>query len=211
MKPEQLAQEMPDRRTVATVLGDTMQAENISYGPTFAMKGQSNVTSTYALDIARENARLERATPAERLAFAVNAWGDRLLFTSSFGAGSGVLLHLWSTIAPQLPVVFIDTGFLFDETLRYRDTLVEKLGLRVEVARPATPRAEFLAACGQDIMERDPDFCCARNKVEPLKPYLAVARGWVSGLRRDQGATRQQYPFSCRRRTVPRRFILSRR
>ncbi len=56
-----------------------------------------------ALDLARENARLEHASPEERLAFAAETFGDDLLFTSSFGAQSGVLLHLWSTVCRRLP------------------------------------------------------------------------------------------------------------
>jgi phosphoadenosine phosphosulfate reductase len=145
--------------------------------------------------LSRESARLERATPEERLAFAVDRWGDRLLFTSSFGAGSGVLLHLWSRVAPHLPVVVVDTGFLFDETLAYRDRLAHDLGLRVEIARPAVPRDDFLWEHGADIMARDPDFCCARNKVAPLEPYIARSLAWISGVRRDQGKTREHVPI----------------
>jgi phosphoadenosine phosphosulfate reductase len=145
--------------------------------------------------LSQESARLERATPEERLAFAVDRWGDRLLFTSSFGAGSGVLLHLWSRVAPHLPVVVVDTGFLFDETLAYRDRLAHDLGLRVEIARPAVPRDDFLWEHGADIMARDPDFCCARNKVAPLEPYIARSLAWISGVRRDQGKTREHVPI----------------
>jgi phosphoadenosine phosphosulfate reductase len=145
--------------------------------------------------LARESERLEAASPEERLAFAVERWGDKLLFTSSFGAGSGVLLHLWSRVAKHLPVVVIDTGFLFDETLEYRDRLARQLGLQIEVARPAQSHADFLWEHGPDIMARDPDFCCARNKVAPLQPYLARAAAWVSGLRRDQSATRKHVPI----------------
>jgi phosphoadenosine phosphosulfate reductase len=152
------------------------------------------VTETAAA-FALENEHLERATPEERLAFAVERWGDELLFTSSFGAGSGVLLHMWSRVAPHLPVVVVDTGFLFDETLAYRDALVAKLGLRVEVARPAVPRDDFLWEHGADVMARDPDFCCAQNKIAPLQPYIARSRAWVSGLRRDQGQTREHVPI----------------
>lgn len=147
------------------------------------------------LDIARENIRLERATPEERLAFAVSVYGERLLFTSSFGAGSGVMLHLWSRVARHLPVVMVDTGFLFEETLAYKDLLVERLGLRIEVARPAVARDEFLAEEGADIQARDPDLCCARNKVDPLKPWVERALGWASGLRRDQSRARQNVPI----------------
>jgi phosphoadenosine phosphosulfate reductase len=146
------------------------------------------------IDFARENARLEGASPEERLGFAVEVYGDKLLFTSSFGAGSGVLLHLWSRVAPHLPVVSIDTGFLFDETIEYRDRVVRDLGLRLEIARPEMPRDEFLWQHGADIMSRDPDLCCAKNKIDPLRPWVARALGWVSGLRRDQSETRDHVP-----------------
>lgn len=159
-------------------------------------KGREGAQGAGALgfDIEAESARLEAASPAERLAFAVDAFGEGLLFTSSFGAGSGVLLHLWSQVAPDRPIVFVDTGFHFDETLRYRDELVRLLGLRLEVAKPPHTMAEFVVEHGPDINVRDPDFCCARNKVDPLEPYRARARAWVSGLRRDQSRERAAVP-----------------
>jgi phosphoadenosine phosphosulfate reductase len=147
------------------------------------------------LDLARENARLETASAEERLAFAVAQWGTKLLFTSSFGAQSAVLLHMWSEVAPGLPVVFIDTGFLFEETLRYRDELVDKLALKLLVVRPRVARAEFVRAHGEDIQQRDADFCCAQNKVAPIEPLKRDAEAWVSGLRRDQSDTRKDVPI----------------
>jgi phosphoadenosine phosphosulfate reductase len=143
------------------------------------------------LDLERANERLELASPADRLAFAVETFGRDLLFTSSFGAQSGVLLHLWSTVAKELPVVFLDTGFMFPETLAYRDELAARLGLNVHVVRPDIPNADFVARYGSDIQQRDPDFCCGVNKVAPLAPLKESARGWVSGLRRDQSAARE--------------------
>ncbi|MEA2752878.1 MAG: phosphoadenosine phosphosulfate reductase [Myxococcales bacterium] len=147
-------------------------------------------TRNGTLDLGRENARLEHASPEERLAFAAEAFGEDLLFTSSFGAQSGVLLHLWSTVCRHLPVTFIDTGFLFSETLLYRDALVEKLGLEVRVVRPDIAREKFDADYGTDIQKTDPDFCCGVNKVAPISALKEAARGWVSGLRRDQSRTR---------------------
>jgi phosphoadenosine phosphosulfate reductase len=139
--------------------------------------------------------QLEERTPRERLAWALDTFGDGLLFTSSFGAGSGVLLHLWSAIAPERPVVFLDTGFLFPETLAYKDELTRLLGLRVEVARPAMGAAEFTELHGADIQRRAADFCCKTNKVDPLAPYERAAKAWVSGLRRDQGPSRRDLPI----------------
>lgn len=142
------------------------------------------------LDLERENARLELATPEERLAFAAERFGQELLFTSSFGAQSAVLLHLWSVVCPELPVTFIDTGFLFPETLAYRDEVAARLGLKVNVVHPDIPRDAFVTRYGSDIQEKDPDFCCGVNKLAPIAPLKERARAWVSGLRRDQSRSR---------------------
>jgi phosphoadenosine phosphosulfate reductase len=139
---------------------------------------------------------LERRTPRERLAWALDTFGDELLFTSSFGAGSGVLLHMWSELARDRPVVFLDTGFLFQETLAYKDELARLFGLRVEVVKPAVSAAEFTRTHGDDIQRRDADFCCKKNKVEPLERWERAAKAWISGLRRDQGASRRDLPIA---------------
>jgi len=138
---------------------------------------------------------LETLTPRDRLSWALDTFGDGLLFTSSFGAGSGVLLHMWSELAREQPVIFLDTGFLFPETLAYKDELARRLGLRVEVVRPAISAGEFIELHGESIQRRAADFCCAKNKVEPLLPYERAATAWVSGLRRDQGPTRRHLPI----------------
>ena len=103
--------------------------------------------------IERENERLELLSAEDRLRFAVEMWGKDLLFTSSFGAGSAVLLHLWSQVGEGLPVVFLDTGFLFDETLAYRDLLAAKLGLNVVTVKPAQERDDFIVEHGADMPE----------------------------------------------------------
>jgi phosphoadenosine phosphosulfate reductase len=144
------------------------------------------------------DARLEHSSPEDRLAWAVESWGERLLFTSSFGTGSGVLLHMWSRIAKHLPVVFIDTGFLFEETHRYKDELAKLLGLNVQILRPALGNEAFLAEWGAEIYRENPDFCCNQNRVEPLRPVLAEADAWISGLRRDQGKSRATTPILLR-------------
>ena len=143
-----------------------------------------------SFDIARESARLEGASAEERLAFAAAHYGRDLLFTSSFGAQSAVLLHLWSVVCRELPVTFIDTGFLFNETLLYRDELTTRLGLDVRFVRPDVAHDAFVASYGSDIQKSDPDFCCGVNKVAPIAPLKEAARAWVSGLRRDQSRTR---------------------
>lgn len=144
---------------------------------------------------ARDEARLAGLSARERLAWAVERWGDTLLCTSSFGPGSGALLHLWSQVAKGLPVHFIDTGFLFDETLAYRDALAERLGLTLVILRPTLSREAFTARHGLTVYQQRPDFCCDENKVEPMQRALVGKLAWVSGLRRDQSNTRADTPF----------------
>ena len=150
------------------------------------------------MDLDALNADLEARSARERLAWAVETYGDRLLFTSSFGPGSGVLLHLWSEVASDLPVHFIDTGFLFAQTLAYRDALAARLSIDVVVLRPALEHGRFLEKYGLTLYRDDPDRCCALNKVEPLQAALPGKDAWVSGLRRDQSKTRSETPIALR-------------
>jgi phosphoadenosine phosphosulfate reductase len=138
----------------------------------------------------RESAALESATPRRRLERALELFGSDLLFTSSFGTGSAVLLHLWSEVARELPVVFIDTGFLFDETHVYKNELAALLHLNVQVVKPLVPQVDFLYEHGADISTRDPDFCCKHNRIGPIDEHVKRAKGWLSGLRRDQSKAR---------------------
>lgn len=114
----------------------------------------------------------------------------RVALVSAFGAESAVLLHLVSTIDKHTPVLFVDTGQLFEETLRYRDTLVAHLDLR-EV-RSIQPDAAQLIASDRDrtLYARDADTCCSLRKQQPLQRALAGFEGWISGRKRYQASTR---------------------
>jgi phosphoadenosine phosphosulfate reductase len=93
-------------------------------------------------------------------------------------------------VDPAIPVIFLDTGWLFEETLAYRDTLVEKLGLRD--VRSIQPLDETLRLKDPDLdlWFSDPDACCRIRKVEPLKLALAPFDAWISGRKRFQGGPR---------------------
>lgn len=117
---------------------------------------------------------------------------DQIAAVSSFGNGSAVLLHMIAKIDRTLPVIFLDTGKHFDETLAYRDELVDELGLTdVSVIEP---RPEALARNdpGGQLHRADPDRCCAIRKVEPMARALAPWRAWFTGRKRYQAATRSQ-------------------
>jgi len=117
-------------------------------------------------------------------------FAGRIALVSSFGAESAVLLDLVAGIDRATPVIFLDTGKLFPETLAYRDELVERLGLGD--VREIRPPVDLLAARdpGGDLWRRDPDACCALRKVAPLAEALAGFDAWITGRKRHHGAAR---------------------
>jgi len=119
----------------------------------------------------------------------------RVALVSSFGAESVVLLHLVSVIAPQTPVLFVDTRMLFAETLDYQRALAEKLHLcDLRTIRAAQPR---LACEDPDdtLHQVNPDACCTIRKVEPLERALSTFDGWITGRKRFQNAERGTIDF----------------
>jgi phosphoadenosine phosphosulfate reductase len=145
-------------------------------------------TSEPRLD--EENARLEGRMPQEILAWATQRFAPDVILTCSFQHDGVVLAHMVTSIAPWVPVVFLNTGFHFPETLSYRDEIVARFGLNLRELGPSMPREEFARTHGLDLYRRNPDLCCRINKVEPLRNALAGVRCWINGRRRDQATTR---------------------
>lgn len=114
--------------------------------------------------------------------------------TSSFGAESAVLLHMAATIDPDVPVVFLDTGKLFPETLSYHEELVIRFGLTdVRTRRPALP--DLRGRDPDGVLHRiDPDGCCSLRKTEPLGRALKGFDAWISGRKRFQATNRADVP-----------------
>ncbi len=110
---------------------------------------------------------------------------------SSFGAEAAVLLDLIARIDRATPVIFLDTGKLFPETLDYRDALVERLGLTD--LRNIVPDPAALAAHDPDgnLWQCNPDACCHLRKVAPLETALAGFDAWITGRKRYQGGERE--------------------
>jgi len=117
-----------------------------------------------------------------------------IALVTSFGTESAVLLHMVAQIDRATPVIFLDTGKLFGETLRYRDALVRQLGLTD--LRVVEPDAQALVAADPDgdLWRRDGTACCALRKVEPLHRALAPFAAWINGRKRFQGGTRRDLP-----------------
>lgn len=134
--------------------------------------------------------RLQDASPLEILATAADAHAGRIAVVSSFGADSAVLLHMAAQVNRALPVLFLDTGHMFPETLAYRDTLVARLGL-TDVRTIHPDPADRAARDGEDALwAEDTTACCALRKVEPLERALAPFAAWINGRKRFQADTR---------------------
>jgi phosphoadenosine phosphosulfate reductase len=138
---------------------------------------------------------LEKASAEDRVKWAVEQYGDGLVMTTSFGIQAAVMLHLVTRVAPKIPVIFIDTGYLFPETYTFARDLTEKLGLNLKKYVPAMTAAEQEALYGKqweqgiDGLKRY-NFI---NKVEPMDRAVRElgATAWLAGLRRTQGSTRE--------------------
>ncbi len=131
-------------------------------------------------------------TPEDVLRAAIgDFFPGRIALVSSFGADSAVLLHMVAQIDASLPVVFVDTGHLFAETLAYRDRLIARLGLRD--CRTIHPDASELAATDPEtfLWAANSDACCKLRKVVPLARALQGFEAWISGRKRYQATTRQ--------------------
>ena len=146
--------------------------------------------------ISRFAAQLDRHDASAVLDAAIHSiFPGRIALTSSFGADSVVLLHITAQISPATPVLFLDTGKLFAETIAYRDLLVECLGLRdVRSVSPHEARIAEEDPSGY-LWTVEPDQCCTVRKVEPLAPALADFDAWVTGRKRFQGVTRTELPM----------------
>jgi len=138
---------------------------------------------------------LRTASPAEVIAAALRTVGrEKLALVSSFGTESAALLKVMADVDPSIPVVFLDTGWLFEETLAYRDTLIATLGLTD--VRSIKPDEEALARqdADRELWFTDPDACCRIRKVEPLARALKPFAGWINGRKRFQGGARAEIP-----------------
>ena len=138
---------------------------------------------------------LRDGSPAEVISAALKTVGrEHLALISSFGIESAALLKVMADVDPAIPVIFLDTGWLFEETLAYRDMLIAALGLRDVRSIKPLQRTLTKEDPDRELWFSDPDACCRIRKVEPLKRALAPFRGWINGRKRFQGGLRAGIP-----------------
>ena len=151
-----------------------------------------------AVDPAAADRGLSSATAAERISWAVSQFGPSLVMSTSFGAQAAVMLHLATRAVPDIPVVFVDTGYLFPETHQFAEALTKRLRINLKVYR-ASESPESMEARFGKLWEKGAEGIESYNqirKVEPMQRALAElgARAWLAGLRRSQSGTREGLP-----------------
>ena len=141
---------------------------------------------------------LEKKSPLERIEWGLESYQGRAAMSSSFGAQSAVSLHMITQLAPEIPVILIDTGYLFEETYEFIGRLTDRLDLNLKVysnpMSPAWQEAKFgkLWEDGIEGIEKYNQM----NKVEPMERALGEldVAALFSGIRRSQSATRENMP-----------------
>ena len=146
------------------------------------------------LELEQLNQQLAGRTAEQRVAYALDRWKPNILLTSSFGAQAAVLLHMVTRLWPDVPVVLLDTQYLFPETYRFVDELTDRLGLNLKVYQSPLSR-EWQEARWGKLWEQGVEGITRFNeinKVEPMSRALdeLEASAWITGLRRSQSSTR---------------------
>ncbi len=133
---------------------------------------------------------LEDRTAEQVLEFAFETFGDKVAQATAFGAEGMVLAHMVARIRPGATVFYVDTGFLFPETLAARDKLAARYALRLQAVLPDLTPGEQARLHGDALWQREPDKCCELRKVTPLRTHLAKLDAWITAIRRDQAPSR---------------------
>jgi phosphoadenosine phosphosulfate reductase len=143
------------------------------------------------VDLQDANRDLEGATASEIIRWAAHTFGDGLVLSSSFGIQAAVMLHLATQVKPDIPVIWIDTGYLPAETYRFAEDLIARLNLNIQVYQSAMSPARMEALYGK-LWELDDVDAFNRydyvRKVEPMQRALRdlKATAWLAGLRSKQ-------------------------
>ncbi|MDH4058442.1 MAG: phosphoadenylyl-sulfate reductase [Cyclobacteriaceae bacterium] len=116
--------------------------------------------------------------------------GKRLFTSSSFQSHSLVMLHIISRIDPGIPVYFINTGYHFPETIRFRDSITELFGLNTLDIKSEVSKYMQRDNEGMLLFGSNPDHCCYLNKTQPMDGVLRTHDVWINGVRAEQSAVR---------------------
>jgi phosphoadenosine phosphosulfate reductase len=132
----------------------------------------------------------ESKTPQEVLRWGIETFQGGITLACSFGAEDVALVDMLARIDKSVPIFYLDTDYLFPETLEVRDRIEARYGLRTVAVKPTLTIDEQAAQHGADLFATQPDLCCKIRKVGPLRVHLTGFTAWITGIRRDQAPTR---------------------
>lgn len=156
------------------------------------MSTEQRVEAPSQEELARLNEQLESATPQEVIQWAVDRFGEGLVLACSFGGISGMaLLDMAVKIDPEIDIFYLNTDFLFPETLKTRDEAIRRYNIDPVAYKSLYTPEEQAEKFGDALWRHDPDQCCGLRKVEPNRRALEDRTAWIAGLRRDQASTRR--------------------
>lgn len=160
-------------------------------------------------ELVARNASFEGAHPREIVRWALDTAGfERIAIASAFQADGSCVMHMASQIRPDVPILFLETGYQFPETLAFKERLTERLGLNVVDLYGEYTVESQADAFGARLYERDPDLCCELNKVRPMMAALQGLDAWITAFRRDSSPTRANAPFVDRYEVAPGHSIV---
>jgi phosphoadenosine phosphosulfate reductase len=119
--------------------------------------------------------------------------GKRMFTTTSLQTHSIVLLHIIHSIDAEIPVYFINTGFHFPETIRFKEEVSKKLNIKINVLNSPVSKHLQRDSFGNLLFTVDPDLCCYYNKVLPVDNLLHSFEVWINGVRASQNENRKQF------------------
>lgn len=155
------------------------------------------------------NARFEGAPPEQILRWALQDSGlEKVAVASAFQREGTCLIHMAAQIRPDVPILFLETGFHFAETLAFKEKLTEEMGLNVVDLTGDHTVDSQAEAYGPRLYERDPSLCCELNKVIPFNRALRGFDAWVTGMRRDSSWTRRDTPILLQYELEPGKTLL---
>ncbi|MBI3813161.1 MAG: phosphoadenylyl-sulfate reductase [Nitrospinae bacterium] len=141
-------------------------------------------------EIERLGLEFEKKSPQEIIRFALDKYGSRISFASSFGAEDVAMIDMIAKIKPGARVFTLETGYLFPETHDVIKRIKEKYNIKLETYAPSESVDEFEKKYGK-LYDTDTDKCCSVRKIEPLNRAIADnLDAWITGIKRDQSHTR---------------------
>jgi len=148
------------------------------------------------LDLDLTNRQLEGNEPTQIIQWAADRFAGQLVMTSSFGVQAAVMLHMVTRVVPDIPVILIDTGYLFPETYVFVESLTQRLNLNLKVVQPSLSAARYEALHGQQ-WDKGPEALIQYDKLRKVEPLTRIlreldAKAWIAGLRGEQTDHRSQ-------------------